>query len=744
MSWNRPSAPGQGPCPRCAHTTNYYKNKLYVFGGWNGSRMINDLYILNVGTLRWSKAAYSGEVPTPRAGHSAVVIGTNLVVFGGGDGTNYLNDLYFLDLETMVWKQGYTSGTTPCARSRHTATVISEHQMVVIGGGDDSRVYNDVYILDVSNMSWTKPQVTGKAAPSPRWGHSAATIGKSDEKVIIFGGHDGSAMLNDLWLFDSAAASWAKISSVKDVPTPRAGHTMTTLGSYIVVFGGGDGNDVLSDLYILEPPQSLLPDIKETESTSSHSSEGPQTVETSTLDSKSDKAQLEPQNGQILSGGFRWIKTHQLPTSPSGRCAHTTTAVPLSQESENELAGIIVFGGGSGNRRYKDVYFLDISKVYRETKLKLNNLGANGSQSTTTSGSTGNTGIKKPPPSQQQQQQQQRKIFSSGSGLQQSSSSSGYNAPTQGRALNAQLQSAIASTASQFSSSIEKQYDNEEVSSVTPQKTKISVTSSSNTQSANTNEPGNVSGMTVKGAEESQVADFLRSIGMEAYIGIFEKEEITPDVFPLLSERHLEVIGITALGPRLKILGAIRKKYGHHSLSKPSLTSQPSCSTTGFNTTAASVEALNMAAERIERAVLTLNETIKLLVPNNQVSEDGYDSGCYGTADDESTVTSSLGNSSNGTQKKKKKKKKSQQQKLSQEQQSLLSTPPLLTSSSSSSSLSTSTSTSNQQSKQNDEISSKAGSSNDDQSDDRTFSTNRLVLLQPMPNPLLPYDKENK
>ena len=259
MSWNRPSAPGQGPCPRCAHTTNYYKNKLYVFGGWNGSRMVNDLYILNVATLRWNKAVYSGEVPTPRAGHSAVVIGTNLVVFGGGDGTNYLNDLYFLDLETMVWKQGYTSGTTPCARSRHTATVSTGQQMVVIGGGDDSRVYNDVYILDVASMSWTKPQVTGKAAPSPRWGHSAAPLGRAGEKVLIFGGHDGSAMLNDLWLFDSAAASWTKIPAGKDVPTPRAGHTMTSLGGYIAVFGGGDGNDVLSDLYILEPPTSLLP-----------------------------------------------------------------------------------------------------------------------------------------------------------------------------------------------------------------------------------------------------------------------------------------------------------------------------------------------------------------------------------------------------------------------------------------------------------------------------------------------------
>lgn len=729
MSWNRPSAPGQGPCPRCAHTTNYYKNKLYVFGGWNGSRMINDLYILNVGTLRWSKAAYSGEVPTPRAGHSAVVMGSNLVVFGGGDGTNYLNDLYFLDLETMVWKQGYTSGTTPCARSRHTATVISDHQMVVIGGGDDSRVYNDVYILDVSSMSWTKPQVTGKAAPSPRWGHSAAPVGKSCEKVIVFGGHDGSAMLNDLWLFDSAAASWAKINSGKDVPTPRAGHTMTTLGSYIVVFGGGDGDDVLSDLYILEPPQSLLPEVKSAEP----SQEGSQTTETSAADGKT---QMEMQNAQSLSGGFRWIKTHQLPTSPSGRCAHTTTAVPLSQESEDELAGIIVFGGGSGNRRYKDVYFLDISKVYRETKLKLSTLTANGASSTASpTASTGGIGSKKA--------SQQRKIFTLTSGSQPSPSST-HNISAQKQTLNAQQQSESMTIPQSLSSQTiaENQGKNVESLSGTPLKTKRASLSSPSTKAQGTTElSSGTSGMAVKGAEESQVADFLRSIGMEAYIGIFEKEEITPDVLPLLSERHLEVIGITALGPRLKILGAIRKTYGHHSLSKPSASSQTQCNTSSCNTTAYT-EALNAAAERIERAVLALNDTIKMLALNNQTSEDGYDSGCCGAADDESTTAPSLAlsgiSASSGQQKKKKKKKKTQ--KSSQEQHASLLSPPLQPSLSSSSSSPPLPPPAIQQSKQNEEVLQKQDTNNDD----RTFSTNRLVLLQPMPNPLLPYDKGTK
>ncbi len=47
----------------------------------------------------------------------------------------------------MAWSQAYVAGTSPAARSRHTATAVG-NKLMVIGGGDDSRVYNDVYILD--------------------------------------------------------------------------------------------------------------------------------------------------------------------------------------------------------------------------------------------------------------------------------------------------------------------------------------------------------------------------------------------------------------------------------------------------------------------------------------------------------------------------------------------------------------------------------------------------------------------
>jgi hypothetical protein len=47
----------------------------------------------------------------------------------------------------MAWSQAYVAGTSPSARSRHTTIAVGT-KLYVFGGGDDTRVYNDLYILD--------------------------------------------------------------------------------------------------------------------------------------------------------------------------------------------------------------------------------------------------------------------------------------------------------------------------------------------------------------------------------------------------------------------------------------------------------------------------------------------------------------------------------------------------------------------------------------------------------------------
>lgn len=44
---------GDGPTPRAAHSCEIIGNKLLFFGGWNGKKALNDLYVLNLDNLTW-------------------------------------------------------------------------------------------------------------------------------------------------------------------------------------------------------------------------------------------------------------------------------------------------------------------------------------------------------------------------------------------------------------------------------------------------------------------------------------------------------------------------------------------------------------------------------------------------------------------------------------------------------------------------------------------------------------------
>lgn len=50
-SWSRVLAKGNAPGPISAHSATYCMGKLYIFGGWNGSQMVNELYCFNPGIL---------------------------------------------------------------------------------------------------------------------------------------------------------------------------------------------------------------------------------------------------------------------------------------------------------------------------------------------------------------------------------------------------------------------------------------------------------------------------------------------------------------------------------------------------------------------------------------------------------------------------------------------------------------------------------------------------------------------
>jgi hypothetical protein len=98
------------PRPRTNHTSLYYKNGMYVFGGSDeGNNKLNDLWKFDLKKRRWIIINHIDDEcddgqPTKRSGHAANLIGNKMYIFGGLEGiTQETNDFYSFDLDTETW-----------------------------------------------------------------------------------------------------------------------------------------------------------------------------------------------------------------------------------------------------------------------------------------------------------------------------------------------------------------------------------------------------------------------------------------------------------------------------------------------------------------------------------------------------------------------------------------------------------------------------------------------------------------
>merc|ERR1712130_286533 len=202
LLWYHPETTGDPPSPRAAHSAAVVGKKMYIFGGNNYNKLFNDLYCLDTGNMKWSQVITQGKPPSPRANHSLTNIGDKyLMVFGGNDGQP-LNDIHIFDIEKSTWTQPKLHGTPPIARGGHSAVCLKNKQLLIFAGGYNSKILNDLYILDVDSMCWIRPSDTGMVPP-PRAGHSCCVT--KDNVVYIMGGGDSEndKLFNDLYQLDT-------------------------------------------------------------------------------------------------------------------------------------------------------------------------------------------------------------------------------------------------------------------------------------------------------------------------------------------------------------------------------------------------------------------------------------------------------------------------------------------------------------------------------------------------------------
>ncbi|EFJ47063.1 hypothetical protein VOLCADRAFT_121032 [Volvox carteri f. nagariensis] len=250
---------GKRPMPRYESAAAVLGGNMYVLGGNYGGRYLSDLWALDLAAGTWSPlqlqpAAGTGADPAaaaaafpPTAGHTVTVWNGKLYVLGGhtkakGDAAMVLR---VLDPAASTVAEPVTSGQAPSARGGHTATLLG-NKLWVIGGEDSARrALSDVHVLDLDTLSWSTPEISGKA---PLGRSASCATAHQDRYIVIFGGGSVATCFSDLHMLDTHELTWTQLAQAGAKVTPRAGHAGAVLGGIWYIVGGGNNVKGCTDL----------------------------------------------------------------------------------------------------------------------------------------------------------------------------------------------------------------------------------------------------------------------------------------------------------------------------------------------------------------------------------------------------------------------------------------------------------------------------------------------------------------
>ena len=363
-SWTVLSTTGTPPGARGSQSAIYdpVRDRMVVFGGGDASGRFNDTWALSLaGTPAWTEVLPTGAPPRARGSHSAVYdpVRDRMLVFGGLAGS-YLNDVWALSLAgTPAWTALSPTGTPPSVRAWHSAIYDPvRDRMVVFGGYRTQTPSNDVWELSLADTLTWKALVPAGTPPSGRYGHTA-NYDPSSDRMVVYGGYDGSLMRNDVWALSLAGTTaWTAMTPSGTAPSPRMCHSAVfdPLRGRLVFFGGYDGyahNDVWTLALAGVPAWTAL-----------STPPSARTAQSAIYDSVHGRMVMFGGNGSAgfcnevwalsSAGAPNWVALTPTGTPPGARSHHSAIYDPVRDR-------MVVFGGWDGSLFFNDVWALSLA-----------------------------------------------------------------------------------------------------------------------------------------------------------------------------------------------------------------------------------------------------------------------------------------------------------------------------------------------------------------------------------------------
>jgi N-acetylneuraminic acid mutarotase len=261
--WTVLATSGDTPAPRGYFAMAYdpTTESTILFGGSAGDTKFGDTWAFDLTSKTWTKMANAGSSPPARDYCQMVYdpVGNKILLFGGAGDSGDLNDLWAFDVTTDSWTKLKPSGTPPPAREGHAMVYEPNKKQVLVFGGlssDDGALLNDLWSYDPAAKSWAKIDPSG-LPPSERGSATMAYV-PATQRVLLFGGFslgdDTETQLGDLWAFDPVGDSWEEVKPASVTPSARLGQAMVSapaLGG-LFLFAGRSADADLDDSWMFD------------------------------------------------------------------------------------------------------------------------------------------------------------------------------------------------------------------------------------------------------------------------------------------------------------------------------------------------------------------------------------------------------------------------------------------------------------------------------------------------------------
>ena len=185
----------------------------------------------------------SRPLPQARSHMAVATVGLNVYAISGESAAGVDNRVLIFDSQQQQWREGAPKLTAVAG----AATAVLAGEIYVAGGyGENGEAITAVEAYSPLNNAW-RPLTA-----LPRRVAGAVAV-VSDDRLYLFGGEDGEAVLADSYVYDPGAQRWQELPAM---PTARTMAVGGLLGDKLYVVGGSDGERPLQTCELFDPPSA--------------------------------------------------------------------------------------------------------------------------------------------------------------------------------------------------------------------------------------------------------------------------------------------------------------------------------------------------------------------------------------------------------------------------------------------------------------------------------------------------------